>query len=88
MEPREVCETALRVLKAWISGDRRPLADVEVLRQHALPGEADLPVDDLACLIVNRECSRVIAESRQDRKGVEKCLDGPAKRNRHHRKIA
>jgi len=88
MEPREICETALRVLKAWISGDRLPSADVEILLQHALPCEIDLPLDDLACLIVNRECLRVIAESRQDRKDGEKCSDGPAKRNRHHRKIA
>jgi hypothetical protein len=88
MEPRELVESALRVLKAWMSGDRLPSADVEIVRQHALPGEEDLPLDDVACRIVNRECSRAIAESRQDRKGVEKCLDGPAKRKRHHRKIA
>ena len=89
MEPRELCETALRVFKDWISGDRRPSADGEILRQHALPGEADLPLDDLACRIVNRECSRAITDSREDRTGVEKCLDGPTnKRNRHHHKIA
>jgi hypothetical protein len=67
MKRQELVEVALSVLKAWTSGERLPAGGVDVLRQHALPHEVDLSVDELACQIVRRECSRVIAESRQER---------------------
>ncbi len=70
MDPKELVEMALRVLRCWTYGERLPVADIEILRQNVAPEEADLPVDDLACLIVSRECSRVIADLKRDRKTV------------------
>jgi hypothetical protein len=71
MEARELAPTALRVLGAWTHRDTVDSADVTILRTHALSGEADLPVDELACRIINRECARVIQESRVDREAIE-----------------
>ena len=85
MEPRELVEAALRVLKAWTSGEDLPATDVEILHQHARPNEVDLPIDDLACQIVNRECRRVIDESEQERKGAP--ISGDLKRQDRVRKI-
>jgi hypothetical protein len=71
MGSKELVEAALRVLTAWTSGDRTNSSDIEILRQHALPGETEIHIDDLACRIVARECARVIQDSQADRKGTE-----------------
>jgi hypothetical protein len=70
MDSRELVETALRFLKAWTYGDRALPTDIEVLRGHAFAEEVDLPIDELACRIVARECGRVIQESQMDRKPI------------------
>jgi hypothetical protein len=82
MEPKETVEIALRVLKAWTCGEQVRADDVEVLRQHALPHEFDLPVDDLACIIVKRACSTVIQESQQERKDANSAMEGGKRRQR------
>ena len=68
MEARQTVETALRVLKCWTAGEEPAAADVPFLHEHALPDEADLELDDLACAIVARECRLVIAVSAAERK--------------------
>ena len=71
MEARELALAALRVLGAWTHRDPVDPADVKILRTHAVSGEADLPLDELACRIISRECATVIQESRIDRKAIE-----------------
>ena len=68
MGSEKVVETALGVLKAWTCGDPPASNEVELLRQHALPDERDLPADELACRIVFRECGRAIQDSQAERK--------------------
>jgi hypothetical protein len=72
MESRELVEVALRVLTSWSAGELPAERDVRILRQHALPHEAELPPDDLACAIVARECRLVTSqmEPRQKRKRI------------------
>ena len=52
MCPRELVETALRVLAAWIDGRKPARADVEALKR-AFPSSAHLPDDDLACQVIH-----------------------------------
>ena len=40
------------------------LRDIEILRQHALPEEVSLGVDDLACAIIRREIDKRQRQSR------------------------
>jgi hypothetical protein len=46
---------ALRVLSDYTEHRQPQPADVELLKKHALPSEADLPVDALACEIIKHE---------------------------------
>jgi len=50
--------TALRVLGAITEHEQPDPADLEFLKRHALPAEADLPPDDLATEIVRRELAK------------------------------
>jgi hypothetical protein len=52
MSLRELVETALRVLAAWIDGRKPAQADVEALKR-AFPSSAHLPDDDLACQVIH-----------------------------------
>ena len=52
MNPRELVETALRVLSAWTAGRKPAPADVEALKE-AFPSSAHLPADDLACQVIH-----------------------------------
>jgi hypothetical protein len=72
MKSTELVQTALHVLSAWISGSHPDAAEVEILRQSARPGEEELAVDELACLIVHRECERELHESRQEREAAKR----------------
>jgi len=67
MERPEPVKTALRVLTAWSFGNKESASDAAILRQDALPHEAALPLDELACLVVNRECSKAVSESCKER---------------------
>ena len=67
MSSPELVKVALRLLSGWISGSLPDQADVDILRHAARPGESYLPIDELACLIVRRECQRELHASRQDR---------------------
>jgi hypothetical protein len=72
MTSTEIVQTALRVLSAWISGSRPDADEVEILRQSARPGEEELALDELACLIVRRECEKELHESRQEREAAKR----------------
>ena len=52
MSPRDLRETALRVLSAWIDGRRPAPADLNILKE-AFPSSANLPDDDLACQVIH-----------------------------------
>ena len=52
MNPKELVETALRVLAAWTDGRKPASADVESLKR-AFPSSAHLPDDDLACQVIH-----------------------------------
>jgi hypothetical protein len=52
MSPRELVETALRVLSAWTAGRKPAPADVEALKR-AFPSSAHVPDDDLACQVIH-----------------------------------
>jgi hypothetical protein len=80
MDSRQLVETALRVLKAWTYGDRPASTDMDVLLGHALAGEGELPIDELACRIVARECGRVIQDSETERKRVGSDIIHPRER--------
>jgi hypothetical protein len=51
---RQVLQAALRVLLSVHGGRHLVAADVELIRAHALSGEKDLELDDLAYAIANR----------------------------------
>jgi hypothetical protein len=66
-EQPQLVETALRVLSRWSNGQEPTLLDVQLLRQHALPNEAALEPDELACATVAREfrkTSRLLSKRR------------------------
>jgi len=52
MSPKELVETALRVLAAWTDGRKPAPADDEALKR-AYPSSAHLPDDDLACQVIH-----------------------------------
>ena len=52
MSPKELVETALRVLAAWTDGGKPALADLNTLKE-AFPSSAHLPADDLACQVIH-----------------------------------
>ena len=72
MNSTELVQTGLRVLGAWISGSLPDADDVKILRQSARPGEAEMPVDELACLIVRRESEKELSASRKEREAAKR----------------
>ena len=52
MNPRELVETALRVLAACTDGRKPAPADLNTLKE-AFPSSAHLPDDDLACQVIH-----------------------------------
>ena len=52
MSPKELVETALRVLAAWTDGRKPAPADLNTLKE-AFPSSAHLPDDDLACQVIH-----------------------------------
>ena len=65
MSPRELVETALRVLAAWVDGRKPARADVEALKR-AVPSSAHLPDDDLACQVIHDLSGTAFGELAQD----------------------
>jgi hypothetical protein len=55
---REVLVLSLRILSQVIAGAKIPQADVIKLRRSADPAEADLPIDELCCSLIQRELNR------------------------------
>lgn len=78
---KELVETALRVLTAWTYKDLPAFSDLEILRRSCLPEEAEVPIDELACRVIGRECKKVIQDSQTERKTIEPNIV-------HHRKRA
>src|ERR1035441_8179452 len=64
MSPRELIETALRVLAAWTDGRKPASADVEALKR-AFPSSAHLLDDDLACQVIHDLSGRALREPTQ-----------------------
>ena len=64
MSPRELVETALRVLAAWTDGRKPASADVEALKR-AFPSSAHLPDDELACQVIHDLSGRALGRSAQ-----------------------
>ena len=70
MTARELVALALRILSAHTNASTPDRRDIEVLRQHASPGDAELDIGALACAIVRRETERELAASRIVRNGM------------------
>ena len=64
MSPKELVETALRVLAAWTDGRKPASADVEALKR-AFPSSAHLLDDDLACQVIHDLSGRALREPTQ-----------------------
>jgi hypothetical protein len=64
MSPKELVETALRVLAAWTDGRKPALTDVNTLKE-AFPSSAHLPDDDLACQVIHDLGGRAFAKTVQ-----------------------
>ena len=64
MNPRELVETALRVLAAWTDGRKPASADLTTLKQ-AFPWSAHLPDDDLACPVIHDLSGRAFGKPAQ-----------------------
>ena len=64
MNPRELVETALRVLAAWTNGRKPASADLNTLKE-AFPSSAHLPDDDLACQVIHDLSGRAFGKPAQ-----------------------
>ena len=64
MDPRELVETALRVLTAWADGRKQASADLNTLKE-AFPSSAHLPGDDLACQVIHDLSRRALGKPAQ-----------------------
>ena len=64
MNPKELVETALRVLVAWNHGRKPASADLNTLKE-AFPSSAHLPDDDLACQVIHDLSGRALREPTQ-----------------------
>ena len=64
MSPKELIETALRVLAAWTDGRKPAPADLNTLKE-ALPSSAHLPDDDLACQVIHDLSGRAFGKPAQ-----------------------
>jgi hypothetical protein len=64
MSPKELVETALRVLAAWTDGRKPAPADLNTLREE-FPSSAHLPDDDLACQVIHDLSGRALREPNQ-----------------------
>jgi len=57
-DPIMLIHTALAILSDCTEHRCPQPADVELLRKHALPSEAILPIDELACEVIRRELAK------------------------------
>ena len=64
MSPRELVETALRVLAAWTDGRKPAPADLNTLKE-AFPSSAHLPDDELACQVIHDLNGRALGKPAQ-----------------------
>jgi hypothetical protein len=59
---KDLIETALRVLDSWSDHHEPESADTAIL-QEAFPVWADLPEDELACLVIHSLCETAFSET-------------------------
>ena len=69
-----------RILSAFLGGSladgtEDDFSDIDILRCSCLPEEADVPIDELACLVISRECKKVTHESLMERKRMRSIHD-------------
>ena len=64
MSPKELVETALRILTAWTDGRKPASADLNTLKE-AFPSSAHLPDDDLACQVIHDLSGRAFGKTAQ-----------------------
>jgi hypothetical protein len=64
MSPKELLETALRVLAAWTDGRKPAPADLNTLKE-AFPSSAHPPDDDLACQVIHDLSGRAFVKPAQ-----------------------
>ena len=64
MSPKELVETALRILTAWTDGRKPASADLNTLKE-ALPSSAHRPDDDLACQVIHDLARRKVVGRRK-----------------------
>ena len=64
MSPKELVETALRVLAAWTDGRKPAPADLNTLKE-AFPSSAHLPDEDLACQVIHDLSGRAFGKPAQ-----------------------
>jgi hypothetical protein len=62
----------VRILSNWTNGSRPDESDVGILRRSGRPGESDLPIEELASLIVRRVCEKELHECRKVRKAPKR----------------
>jgi hypothetical protein len=70
---KQLVETALRVLVAWVDGREPPAADINMLKT-ARPGMAYLPPDELACQVIHD--LNVVRFDEAERHGLDDCKVG------------
>jgi hypothetical protein len=64
-DPRDLVETALRILVVWNGGGQPAKLDVDKLRA-AFPSFATKPADELACQVVHDLASRAFPRPESD----------------------
>ena len=67
MSSKNLMETALRVLSHKVNGGRPSAADVRLIKAHALPEEAGLDTDRIACQVVAREIQKRKRNNKPDK---------------------
>ena len=67
---KELIETALRVLVAWVDGREPAAADINILKT-ARAGMAHLPPDELACRVIHDLNTVRLREA--ERRRVDEC---------------
>jgi hypothetical protein len=61
INPKELTETALRVLVAWNDGRKPDTVDLQVLRS-VWPGADSMAVDELACQVIHTFSRKLVQE--------------------------
>jgi hypothetical protein len=74
MNPRELVETALRVLVAWTDGGKPASPDLDILKA-VFPSFAHLPDDELACQVIHNLNGRSFREPSRNDDRIRRVMD-------------